>query len=694
MEVKPTQEKTPLTGSCHPGNCHPTICPYCSLGCGFYLELEEGKAAGISYMPEHPVNEGSLCPKGNTVLEVLNHPDRLKYPMKKTEKGWERIGWEAALDLAASKLKESLEKSGPDSLAFLGSAKCSNEENYIFQKIARLLGTNNVDNCARLCHASTLTGLGKTLGTGAMTNPVSDLACSECIFVIGSNFAENHPAVSRRVLRAKEKGAVVIVADPRITPTGWLADLALRLEPGTDVALLNGMMRVIISEGLFDRRFVRERTRGFSELEESLQRYDPETVSGITGIPSADIIKAARAYARAGTASIVYSMGITQHVSGTDNVTACADLALICGHIGKKGAGILPLRGQNNVQGACDMGALAEFFPGYGKVEDPCAAGRMRSLWGAKKLSESPGLTVTEMLEAAGKGKIKALYVMGEDPVNSNPDSSQVKKALEKLDFLVVQDIFMTDTAEHADLVLPAASFAEKEGSFTSTERRVQWVEPALKPPGEARADLDTLFGLAEKLGLDFTCRDAGEVLEEIAAAVPAYGGMAKERLKKDFGLIWPCPDPGHPGTPVLHTESFRTSDGLARIVSVEHKSPAETPGPDYPFLLTTGRTVLHYNAGSMTRRSKSLLKKEAELYVEINPADARTMDIAEGNKLFLETRRGSTEVTARLTEKVNPGVLFLPFHFPGTNVLTADALDREAKIPDFKVSACRIRRE
>ncbi len=689
MEVNPTQEKTPL-----PKISHPTICPYCSLGCGFYLELEKGKAAGIRYMPEHPVNEGSLCPKGNTTLEILNHPDRLKYPLKKTEDGWERIGWEAALELAASKLKESLEKSGPNSLAFLGSAKCSNEENYIFQKIARLLGTNNVDNCARLCHASTLTGLGKTLGTGAMTNPISDLASSECIFVIGSNFAENHPPVSRQVLRAKEKGALVIVADPRITPTSWLADLALRLEPGTDVALLNGMMHVIVSEGLWDREFVRERTRGFSELEQNLQRYDPETVSNITGIPSADIIKAARAYARAGTAAIVYSMGITQHVSGTDNVTACADLALICGHIGKKGTGILPLRGQNNVQGACDMGALAEFYPGYGKVGDPDAAGRMQSLWGAKKLPESPGLTATEMLEAAGEGKIKALYVMGEDPVNSNPDSSQVKKALEKLDFLVVQDIFMTDTAEHADLVLPAASFAEKEGSFTSTERRVQWVEPALLPPGKARADLDTLFGLAEKLGLDFPCRDAGKVMEEIAAAVPAYGGMTKEKLKKGFGIIWPCPGPTHPGTSVLHTERFKTPDGFARIIPVEHRSPAETPGPEYPFLLTTGRTVLHYNAGSMSRRSKSLLKKEPELYVEINPADARTMEIREGNKLLLETRRGKTEVIARLTERVGQGVLFMPFHFPGTNALTAGSLDREAKIPEFKVSACRIRRD
>jgi formate dehydrogenase (coenzyme F420) alpha subunit len=672
---------------------YPTICPYCSLGCGFFLEVKEGKVTGLSYMPGHPVNEGSLCPKGNAATEILTHPDRLLHPLLKTENGWKEISWEEALEMAAAKMGSVMREYGPEALAFMGSAKCSNEENYLFQKIARLLGTNNVDNCARLCHASTLTGLGKSLGAGAMTNPLSDLENSDCIFVVGSNFAENHPVVSRWILRAKERGAFVIVADPRRTPSTWLSDLSLRLRPGTDVALLNGMMHVIVFEGLLDREFIRKRTLGFEGLEKSLSVYTPETASLITGIPARDIIKAAREYAKADASALLYSMGITQHISGTDNVTACSDLALICGQVGKKGAGIFPLRGQNNVQGACDMGALAEYFPGYEKVVDKEAAARLEKIWAAEKLSDKPGFTAAKMSEAVHAGKLKALYLLGEDPVNSHPDSLNVRKALEKLDFLIVQDIFMTDTAEYADLIFPAAAWAEKEGSFTSTERRVQWVSGTLAPPGEAKADLEILLEFAKKLGLGFEYMDAGEVLAEISRAVSMYGGITKEKLLQGYGVIWPCPEPGHPGTPILHTERFNTPDGLARLIPVEYRDPAESPEKSYPFLLTTGRTGLHYNGGSMSKRSSFFMEKEPELFVEINPSDAQTMEIGEGNSLLLETRRGSTQAKARLTEKVSRGVLFMPFHFSGTNMLTGDALDREAGIPEFKVSACRIRR-
>lgn len=672
---------------------YPTICPYCSLGCGFFLEIKEGKVAGLRYMPGHPVNEGSLCPKGNASTEVLTHPDRLQHPLLKTGNGWKDISWEEALSIAAAKMGSVLQEYGPDALAFLGSAKCSNEENYLFQKIVRLLGTNNVDNCARLCHASTLTGLGKSLGAGAMTNPLSDLENSGCIFVIGSNFAENHPVASRWILRAKERGAFVIVADPRRTPSTWLSDLSLRLRPGTDIALLNGMMHVIVSEGLLDREFIRKRTLGFEELEKSLSEYTPEVASRITGVHTRDIIKAAREYAKADAAAILYSMGITQHISGTCNVTACADLALICGQVGKKGAGIFPLRGQNNVQGACDMGSLAEYFPGYGKVGDKEAAERLEKIWVAEKLSEKPGLTAAKISEAAHAGKLKALYLLGEDPVNSHPDSLNVRKALKKLDFLVVQDIFMTDTARYADLILPAAAWAEKEGSYTSTERRVQWVSRAIAPPGEAKADLEILLRFAEKLGLRLEYGDAEEVLAEISRTVPMYAGITKERLLQNYGVNWPCPEAGHPGTPILHQEKFNTPDGLGRLIPVEYRNPAESPEHAYPFLLTTGRTGLHYNGGSMSRRSSFLLEKEPELFVEINPSDAQTMKIEDGNNLILETRRGSTQAKAKLTERVNKGVLFMPFHFSGTNMLTGDALDREAGIPEFKVSACQVRR-
>ncbi|MDD3041702.1 MAG: formate dehydrogenase subunit alpha [Methanosarcinaceae archaeon] len=670
---------------------HPSICPYCSVGCGFYIELEKGRPVGIRYMPEHPVNEGALCPKGNAALEILTHPERLTHPLRKSEKGWEKLSWNEALDTLAEKIREVRGKAGPEALAFLGSAKCSNEENYLLQKIARMLGTNNVDNCARLCHASTITGLGKTLGAGAMTNPLSDLAHSECIFVVGSNFAENHPPVARRVLQAKDRGASLIVADPRLTPSAWLSDLTLRLRPGTDIALINGLMQVILAEGLEDRVFIRKRTVGIEGLEKALKKYTPKTVSRITGVPAGDIIKAARTFAKAETASVVYSMGITQHVSGTDNVTACADLALLCGHLGKKGAGILPLRGQNNVQGACDMGVLAEFFPGYVKTDRAGNQEWLKKAWGLEKLPEKKGLVATEMVDAVFGGSLKFAYIMGRDPVNSTPNASKLKKALDSLDFLVVQDIFLTDSAKHADLVLPAAAWAEKEGSFTSTERRIQWVERTLVSPGDAKPDLEILIELANRLGLDATYKEAGDVLAEIARTVPAYGGLSKERLKEGCGLIWPCPDALHPGTPILHTESFSTPNGLASFVPVEFLEPAEPPDSDYPFLLITGRTGLHYNAGSMSRRSEALLCREPELYVELNPADAEALALEAGTIIVIETRRGRTEAKARLTQRVDRGVLFMPFHFPGTNLLTADALDRESKIPGFKGSACRI---
>lgn len=681
---------------------HPSICPYCSVGCGFYIELEKGKPVGIRYMPEHPVNEGALCSKGNSALEVLTHPDRLTHPLRKSENGWEKLSWDEALDLLADKIREVWSQAGPEALAFLGSAKCSNEENYLLQKIARMLGTNNVDNCARFCHASTITGLGKTLGAGAMTNPLSDLAHSECIFVIGSNFAENHPPVTRRVLQAKDRGGSLIVADPRLTPSAWLSDLTLRLRPGTDVTLLNGLMQVILAEGLEDRKFIRERTTGIEALEKSLKKYTPETVSRITGVPAGDIIKAARVFAKAKTATVVYSMGITQHVSGTDNVVACADLALLCGHMGKKGCGILPLRGQNNVQGACDMGALSEFFPGYVQTHGAGATEWLKKAWGLEKLPEKKGLAASEMVDASFAGSLKFAYIIGRDPVNSTPNSSRLKEAFGTLDFLVVQDIFLTDSAKHADLVLPAAAWAEKAGSFTSTERRVQWIDRVLAPPGEAKPDLEILIELANRLGLDFVYGGAEDVLAEIACTVPAYGGLSKERLKEGHGLTWPCPDVLHPGTLVLHTETFPTPDGLAAFVPVEFResagggplgSPNPAPDPDYPLLLSTGRTGLHYNAGSMSRRSKALLEREPELYVELNPEDAEELDIVDGTNVVVETPRGRTEAKARLTRRVNRGMIFMPFHFPGTNLLTADTLDRESKIPGFKVSACRIRR-
>lgn len=657
----------------------PTVCPYCAVGCGFYITR-----SGIEYMQDHPVNEGSLCPKGNAALDVLNHVDRLRYPMMRIGDGWIRVSWEEALDRLAEEMKRSLREMGPKSIAFLGSAKCTNEENYLFQKIARLVGTNSIDNSARRCHSPTIVALRRMLGTPAMTNPITDLALSDCILLIGSNLAENHPVVARWILRARDRGAAVIVADPRVTPTAWLADLHLQLNPGTDIALINGMINVILREGLENRSFIKERTGGFEELDVS--DYTPDRVSSITGLSAVDIVRAARLYAKSSASTIVYCMGITQHTCGTDNVTACANLALICGQIGRPGAGILPLRGQNNVQGACDMGALADFYPGWRSVDDSREIDELRRLWNAGALPVGRGLTADMMPDA----DLRFLYVMGEDIVNSDPTVSRRRGKLKRC-FMVVQEIFMTDTAKLADLVLPAAAWAEKEGTFTSTERRVQWVSRAGEPPGEAMPDIWILAEVAARLGFDFPY-DPEEVLAEINQAVPAYRGISRRNAEPRGGIIWPCPHPDHPGTPVLHAERFSTPDGRARISPVHH-TPLERTSPEHPLILLTGRVVLHYNSGSMTMRSEGLVKREPEMHVDVNPDDAARFGVADGDTVVVETGWGRAKARARVTPRQKRGTLFMPFHFPETNLIASELLDRNAMMPELKIAACRIGR-
>ena len=670
----------------------PTVCPYCGCGCGLYVVVEEGVAKNIEYMEAHPVCQGALCPKGNAALEVVYHPERLRYPMKRENDSWKRISWDEAIALVATRFKQVYDVHGADALAFLASAKCTNEENYLLQKLARLIGTNNVDHCARLCHASTVTGLIATLGSGAMTNPIPDLVNSKCIFIIGSNLAENHPIISRWIWDAKDQGAKVIVADPRYTPTAWMADIFLQLKPGTDIALINGIMHIIVKEKLYQQDFISRRTTGFEQIQELVAKYDAATVEKITGVPSHLFQEAARLYAKAKAAAIVYCMGITQHTCGHGNVVDCADLALLCVQVGRPGTGVLPLRGQNNVQGACDMGALATFLPGYVSVADESGRGKIARLWGQEHLPSKPGLTVVEMMNAIGEGKIKGMYIMGENPVISDPNSRHVEEALSNVDFLVVQDIFLSETARLADIVLPAAGWVEKEGSLTATERRVQWMSKAIDPIDETKADWQIISEIANRLGFNFNYSCADDILREINKVVPSYGGITPERIKGDIaGLTWPCPTPDHPGTPILHSDAFKTADGLGKIIPVEHRPPLELPDDEYPLLLTTGRVVMHYNAGVMTRRSASLLKRSPELFIEINPTDAQKLGITADEEVKVITRRGDTVARASITNKLSPGIVFMPFHFPGTNILTVDALDERAKIPEFKVAACKI---
>ncbi|MDY9924223.1 formate dehydrogenase subunit alpha [Methanobacterium sp.] len=673
----------------------PTTCPYCGCGCGFNLVSVDGKLKGVEPWKRNPVNEGKLCPKGNFSYEFVHREDRLTTPLIKKGGEFVEATWDEALDLVASKLGE-IKDTNPEALAFLSSARCTNEENYLMQKLVRaVIGTHNIDHCARLCHGPTVAGLAQTFGSGAMTNSLESVAHADCIFIIGSNTLEQHPLMWRRVLQAKAKGAKLIVADPRFTPSAKKADLYLPFKSGTDVALMNAMMNVIISEGLEDKEFIENRTKNFEELKAVVMKYPPEKVADITEA-SADLIKeAARMYAKADNAAIIYSMGITQHTTGTDNVMSTSNLAMITGNLGRPGTGVNPLRGQNNVQGACDMGALPVVYPGYQKVIEGEMAEKMMTAWGCGDLTCRPGLTVIEMMNAADAGDIKGMYIMGENPMVSDPDIKHVKEGLESLDFLVVQDIFLTETAELADVVLPATSWAEKDGTFTSTERRVQYIRKAVDAPGEARSDWSIICDIAKKMGSDlFNYDSPQDIFEEVRTVTPQYAGMNKERLEKPEALHWPCPDEEHPGTPILWGEKCATPDGLGVLMPIEFIPPAELTDEEYPFTLTTGRMLFHWHTGSMTRRSKTLDREVPTGFVEINTEDAAELGIKNKELVRVKTRRGEIEIGAKVTPDIMKGIIFIPFHFVecAANTLTQSfALDPAAKMPEFKVSAASI---
>lgn len=542
-----------------------------------------------------------------------------------------------------------------------------------------------------------MAGLAATLGSGAMTNPIVDLANANCIFVIGSNFAENHPIVSRWVLDAKQRGATLIVADPRFTPTAWPADLFLPLLPGTDTSLVNAMMNIIIEEGLWNEEFIEERVEGFDALCDMVANYPPERAAKITGVPAEDIVKAARAYATADASSIVYCMGITQHTCGTETVKNLANLAMLTGQIGRPGTGVNPLRGQDNVQGACDMGALPNVYPGYQPVTDEASRANFARAWGlaSEDLSHKPGLTLVEMTHAIYDGKLRGMVILGENPVVGDPNAAHVAEALKKLDFLAVIEIFPSETTELAHVILPAVSFAEKRGTKTATDRRVQWLERAVEPIGEAMADWKIISRLAARMGFEkaFTYPHEEAVFYEIRAMTPSYSGLSPERLQKTLGGIpWPCLATDHPGTPILYTKSFNRPGGKGKMMPVEYIPPAEAISDEYPLVLTSGRVVLHYNAGAMTRRTRALQEREPELFVQVNPQTAEFYGVREQAEALVQTRRGEAKAKVRITRRIPPGVLFMPFHFPEMNLLTNDALDPTAKIPEYKVAACRIR--
>jgi formate dehydrogenase alpha subunit len=534
-------------------------------------------------------------------------------------------------------------------------------------------------------------GLATVFGSGAMTNSLAEIENNDVLFIIGSNTKENHPIVALRMIKAKRKGAKIIIADPRRVPLVRFADIWMQHKPGTDVALLNGMMHVIVKEGLLKKDFIASMTEGFDDaFRKNLEEYTPEAVSSITGVPAETIVKAARLYGEAGKAGIYYTMGITQHAHGTENVFSVANLALLTGNLGKESAGVNPLRGQNNVQGSTDMGCIPNNYPGYQRVTIPAIREKFEALWKVK-LSDKDGMTATEMLPAAEKGVIKALYIMGENPVISDPDVAHTTKALKALDFLVVQDIFMTETAELADVVLPASSFAEKVGTFTNTERRVQRVRRAVSSPGSAMKDSLIIMELSKRMGYDMPYHHTVEVFREIGQAWPAMAGMSYARLE-DGGLQWPCPTNDHPGTQFLFKGGFPRGKGRFSLVSF--KPSVELTDKDYPFLLTTGRQLFQYHTGGMTRRVKPINAVSPEAYIEINPEDAKRLQVENGKNVKVSSRRGSILVKARVSKWPGAGVVFIPFHFKeaAANALTSStSLDPVSKIPSFKVSAVRI---
>lgn len=668
-----------------------TICQYCGVGCSIILQTKDNRIIDCRGDDNSPVNHGFLCVKGRYGWDFVHHTHRLTSPLIKENGRFRQASWDEALDLVASRFREIKSHYGPDAIAGLSSAKCTNEENFIMQKFMRaVIGTNNVDHCARLCHASTVTGLVMAFGSGAMTNSIGEAPLSDVILIIGTNTTENHPVIGAQIQRASRfHGTRLIVADPRKIYLTRDAYIHLQHRSGSDVALLNGLMHIILSEGLEDREFIESRTEGFEELKATVEKYTPELVEGITGVPRDLLRESAITIATAERTSIYYSMGITQHTTGTDNVLSIANLAMLTGNIGRAGSGVNPLRGQNNVQGACDMGALPNVLPGYQKVEDPQIRAKFEDAWKVH-LPEKPGLTVVEMFNSAREGGVKAMFIVGENPMLSDPDITDVKEGIENLEFLVVQDIFLSETAQLADVVLPAVSFAEKDGTYTNTERRVQRIRKAVEPPGQCRLDWEIICELSARLGYEMVYRGPDQIMEEIAYLTPIYGGIHYQRLE-GYGLQWPCPDESHPGTPILHKDSF--TRGRGKFHPVDFIEPAELPDEEYPLILTTGRMLQHWHTGTMSRRSNALDALVPAGYVEVNPEDAEFLSITDGQTVRVSTRRGSIETPARISKRPRKGTIFLSFHFAEApaNLLTISALDPIAKIPEYKVCSARL---
>jgi formate dehydrogenase major subunit len=686
-----------------------SVCPYCGVGCQLTYHVEKNRILHVSGR-DGPANHGRLCVKGRFGFDYVHHAQRLTVPLvrkagvPKTRdftvdpaNPWEvfrEASWDEALELAAGRLREIRDARGGRALAGFGSAKGSNEEAYLFQKLVRTgFGSNNVDHCTRLCHASSVAALLEGIGSGAVSNPVMDVLEAEVIFVIGANPTVNHPVAATWIKNAVRAGAKLIVADPRRSELARHATHVLQFKPDTDVALLNAMMHTIIEEGLTDREFIERRTVDFARIEDNVEAFSPEAMAPVCGIPADTIRTVARLYAGSKGSMILWGMGISQHVHGTDNARCLIALALMTGQIGRRGSGLHPLRGQNNVQGASDAGLIPMVFPDYQRVDDDAARERFEALWNYRA-DPMPGLTVVEIMNAILAGEVRGMYVMGENPAMSDPDLDHAREALARLDWLVVQDIFLTETAYLADVVLPASAFPEKTGSFTNTDRLVQLGRQALDPPGQARQDLWIIQEMARRLGLLWNYDGPRQVFDEMRRGMQSIAGITWDRLERESAVTYPCEREGDPGEPVVFVDRFPNAGGQARFVPAKLIPAAEQPDEAYPMVLITGRQLEHWHTGAMTRRASVLDAIEPGPAASLNPDDMMRLGIEPGATVAVASRRGEIELVARADGGTPRGAVFIPFCYyeAAANLLTNPALDPYGKIPEFKYCAVRVR--
>jgi formate dehydrogenase major subunit len=669
-----------------------TTCAYCGVGCAMNAGIRDGRVVSMVPADDGPSNHGHACMKGRFGWTYIYAEDRLRRPMLRTGQEWTAISWEAALEQIAQEFSRLIKQSGPDAVATISSSRGTNEENYLFGKFMRcVVGTNHIDNCARVCHSATVTGMSETFGASAATNSIEDYDHAKLIMIVGANPTESHPVIGAHIKRVVRGGVPLIVIDPRRTELARLADLHLQLRPGTNVALLNGLGHVIVKEGLLDHRFINERTEGVKDWIDTVERCTPQLTQEITGVPAPLITEAARRYAKSGRSLCLHGLGVTEHRWGSHGVIAICNLAQATGNVGRPGTGVNPLRGQNNVQGASDVGCLPTFFTGYQMLEDP-EVGKLHQHITGRPLPTRRGMKIPEMWDAALEGRLKGLWIIGYDVAQTDPNLTKVHQALRKLEFLVVQDLFMSETAKLAHLVIPGASFLEKDGTFTNLERRIQRIRKAVEPPDGIMPDWQVVSEVATRMGYWMAYSHPADIMKEIAQLTPMWAGVSYERLEQPSGLQWPVLDATHHGTAIMHRERF--AKGKGRFVGVDYLPPGESSNEQYPFTLITGRVLQHYNCGAQTRRTGIMHLVDGDV-LEVHPEDAERLGCREGEMVRLVSARADALLPVIISERVQPGQLFTSFHFPhsAVNRLLSSSADESSKCPEYKVSAVRVER-